>query len=362
MKIRIDNKEIVTGANQTILNVASEAGIHIPALCHKEGIEPYSSCMVCVVKDKKTNNYIPSCTAMIQDGMDIDASGEDVVYLRKKAVELLLIEHRAECEAPCRIVCPAGYNIPLMNRLLQAGKTEEAVKLAVQEISTSRIVCSDCPGYCENACRRKKIDEPVSIRNIMLFVYSNIRRANESDPDNSQDASMQEENLTKKVTNHVRKRFSSRIGKLEPVEQQEWLKECLEDSTRIREITGFNVAGNEASNCMHCDCRAANDCRLRDVAVELNIKDPSGKLVNSPILKKISIGADLIFEHAKCIKCGLCVRVCEDNKDQASLCFINRGFISIISEPLTEEFENIQKTKADIYIDVCPTGALTRFR
>jgi len=362
MKIKIDNKEIEAGANQTILNVASEAGIHIPALCHKAGLEPYSSCMVCVVRDKKTDTYIPSCTAMIQDGMDIDASGEEVVYLRKKAVELLLSEHRAECEAPCRIVCPAGYNIPLMNRLLHSGKTEEAIELAVKEITTIPVVCIDCPGYCENACRRKKIDEPVSIRNIMLFVYSNISKENKFYSDHPQDALIQGENPAKKVTNPLRKRFSSRIGKLEPQEQTEWLKECIQSGTRIREINDYSGAGTEASNCMHCDCRAANDCRLRDVAVELNVKDPSGKLVNAPILKKISTGADLIFENAKCIKCGLCVRVCEDNKDQPSLCFINRGFISSISEPLTEEFENIQKTKADIYIDVCPTGALRRFR
>ena len=362
MKIKIDNKEIETGAKQTILNVASEAGIHIPTLCHRQGIEPYSSCMVCMVRDNKTNNFIPSCTAMIQDGMDIDASGDEVVYLRKKAVELILSEHRAECEAPCRIVCPAGYNIPLMNRLLQAGKTEEAIELAMKEISTPEIVCVDCPGYCENACRRKKIDVPVSIRNIMLFVSGNIIRVNVSGIDNSLETIKSDENLTKKVTNQARKRFSSRIGKLEPEEQKEWLKECLVAGERIREITAFGEAGTEAGSCMHCDCRAANDCQLRDVAAELNIKDPSGKLVNAPIIKKISEEAELIFENAKCIKCGLCVRAFEDTKDQSSLCFINRGFVSVISEPLTEKFEDIQKKKADIYIDVCPTGALTRFR
>jgi hypothetical protein len=196
----------------------------------------------------------------------------------------------------------------------------------------------------------------------MLFVYSNIKREINSGNEFSREGLRSDENLTKKITNQVRKRFSSRIGKLEPEEQKEWLKECQGDGIRIREITAFGEAGTEAGSCMHCDCRAADDCRLRDVAIELNIKDPSGKLVNAPILKKISKGAELIFENAKCIRCGLCVRVSEDDKDQTSLCFINRGFVSVISEPLTDKFENIQKAKADIYIDVCPTGALTRFR
>ncbi len=38
--------------------------------------------------------------------------------------------------------------------------------------------------------------------------------------------------------------------------------------------------------------------------------------------------------------------------------YFNRGFISLISEPLTGEFDDILKTQADKCIGVCPTGAL----
>jgi NADH dehydrogenase/NADH:ubiquinone oxidoreductase subunit G len=110
---------------------------------------------------------------------------------------------------------------------------------------------------------------------------------------------------------------------------------------------------------MHCDCRAADNCRLRDIADKFSIKDPRGKIVNSPIRKKININTGLIFENAKCIKCGLCVRLCEDSKEEPALCFINRGFVSIISEPLTEDFNDILKTKSQEVIDICPTGALS---
>ena len=111
---------------------------------------------------------------------------------------------------------------------------------------------------------------------------------------------------------------------------------------------------------MHCDCRASDDCSLRNVAVSLEIKDPSGKVINAPVAKKINRKTGLIFENAKCIKCGLCVRICEDTKEEPALCFINRGFVSIISEPLTEGFDDILQTKADLCVDVCPTGALSK--
>ena len=106
---------------------------------HKKDLPHYSSCMVCMVKDKRTGNFIPSCSALVQDGMDIDISGEDVISLRKKAVELLLSEHRAECEAPCKVVCPAGYNIPLMNRLLSAKDFDGAIQLSIRQIKSIRI-------------------------------------------------------------------------------------------------------------------------------------------------------------------------------------------------------------------------------
>jgi NADH dehydrogenase/NADH:ubiquinone oxidoreductase subunit G len=110
---------------------------------------------------------------------------------------------------------------------------------------------------------------------------------------------------------------------------------------------------------MHCDCRAANDCRLRELGEAFSIKDPKGKIVNSPIVKKINHNIGLVFENAKCIKCGLCVRVCEDSTDEPALCFIHRGFVSIISEPLTERFDDVLRTKSKLVVDVCPTGALS---
>jgi NADH dehydrogenase/NADH:ubiquinone oxidoreductase subunit G len=112
---------------------------------------------------------------------------------------------------------------------------------------------------------------------------------------------------------------------------------------------------------MHCDCRAADNCSLRSLAEEFGLKDPRGKLLNSSLVKKINKKAGLIFENGKCIKCGLCVRICEDRQDQPALCFINRGFISIISEPLTADFVDILKETAEKCIEICPTGALARF-
>jgi predicted molibdopterin-dependent oxidoreductase YjgC len=344
VKLKIDNIAFEAIEGSTILEVARKAGIEIPTLCHKDGMPHYSSCMVCMVKNNKTGNFLPSCSALIEPDMDIDCSGDAVISIRKKAIEMLLIEHRAECEAPCKVVCPAGYNIPLMNRYLMSRNYEVAVQLSLSQIKAKGLKCIDCQAYCENACRRKKIDLPVSIKNLQIFIAQ--QTGLELHPDTS-------------ARTKAEKKFASRIGKIEEAEMIEWLKECMGKSERRREIHNLEDSTSESGSCMHCDCRAAENCSLRQVSEKYNLKDPQGKLVNSKIEKKISRNTGLIFENAKCIKCGLCVRYCETNiKDEPGLCFINRGFGSIVSEPITEKFDNILKTRSKEVADVCPTGAL----
>jgi len=359
VNLKINNIDYEAPEGSTILDAAKAAGFKIPTLCHNASLPHYSSCMVCMVRDKHSASFLPSCSALVQEGMDIDISGEDVISLRRRAVELLLSEHRAECEAPCQVVCPAGYNIPLMNRLLIAKDYEAAFQLSFKQLQLSELKCTDCPGYCENACRRKKIDIPVSIRNMQLSVSQQIKKDKAA-----KEITLETTNVslpdTKVKTEKSSKRFGSRIGKLETNELNEWLKECKKDVVRVRDISDLKSASCESESCMHCDCRAVDNCRLRDVADEFSIKDPRGKIVNSPIEKKININTGLVFENAKCIKCGLCVRLCEDSKDEPALCFINRGFVSIISEPLTEDFNNILKSKTKEVIDICPTGALSQ--
>lgn len=358
VKIKINNTDFEAKDGDILLYAARDAGYAVPSLCHHSDLPHYTSCMVCMVRDNRSGNFMASCSVMVTEGMDVDVSSDEVISLRKKSLELLLSEHRAECEAPCRIVCPAGYNIPLFNRYLSAKDLENAIRLTSEELGSEEIACIKCPGYCENACRRKKIDTPVSIRNMKLFIYSDyIKEGSKSELSEQKGAIQGEYRMSKRSG-----KFNSLTGKLETGELTEWLKETGTNVTRCREITLDSHAVMESASCMHCDCRAANNCRLRDLASDFAIKDPRGKLINSPIVKKINHKTGLIFENAKCIKCGLCVRLCEKSGEEPALCFINRGFISIISEPLTEEFDNILKTKTREVIEICPTGALSWFK
>ncbi len=161
--IIIDGISIEVPDGYSILEAARQAGIDIPSMCDNNGVENFASCMVCIVKDRNNQKLIPSCSVKITDGMGIITNDEEVREARKTALELLLSEHVGDCEAPCQIACPAHMNIPAMNRFLAAGKPEEAFRVVREDIALPSVLGRICPAPCEGACRRKTIDEPVSI-------------------------------------------------------------------------------------------------------------------------------------------------------------------------------------------------------
>ena len=113
---RIDNREVEVPAGATVLDAARKLGIEIPTLCHLDGRPALTSCMVCVVKVAGRGWLVPACAFRAEDGMEVESQTEPVLRARRAALELLLSDHVGDCEAPCRLACPAGANIPLMIR------------------------------------------------------------------------------------------------------------------------------------------------------------------------------------------------------------------------------------------------------
>ncbi len=121
VKIQINNKGITVPAGSTILDAAGKLNIGIPTLCYMNGFERITSCMICVVHEINSDRLVPSCSANVVEGMQIETDNEKVREARKDALDLLLSEHVGDCEAPCHRACPAHMNIPLMIRQIETG-------------------------------------------------------------------------------------------------------------------------------------------------------------------------------------------------------------------------------------------------
>jgi len=163
VKLKIDNKEVEAPEGKVLMEVIRDTGTEVPSMCYLKDEEHFTSCMVCVVKDRPSGKIIPSCSLNAEEGMDIVSEDEEVREARKTALELLLSEHVGDCEAPCQISCPAHMDIPLMNRLLARGQFDEALQVVKKDIALPSVLGRICSAPCEGACRRRSIDEAVSI-------------------------------------------------------------------------------------------------------------------------------------------------------------------------------------------------------
>lgn len=94
------NDELVSArADQSLLEVIKERGIHIPTLCHLEGLTERGSCRLCLVEVVGTqgSRLMPACVNQAQEGMVIYTHSERLVRYRRMLMELFLAERNHIC-------------------------------------------------------------------------------------------------------------------------------------------------------------------------------------------------------------------------------------------------------------------------
>ncbi|MFA6239409.1 MAG: 2Fe-2S iron-sulfur cluster-binding protein [Candidatus Hydrogenedentales bacterium] len=165
-KLTINGRTIEVAAGTTLMDAARRLGIEIPTLCHAQGIRPLTSCMVCVVKETKGGKLMPSCSALAEEGMEIDTACEEVAAARRNVLEMLLSEHVGDCEAPCRQICPASLDISAMMSRIALGDHEGAARIAREQLTLPATLGYVCSAPCERGCHRAAKDSALQIREL----------------------------------------------------------------------------------------------------------------------------------------------------------------------------------------------------
>ena len=317
MQITINDKTIEVQGKDTLLEIARREGFEIPSLCWSKEAKHKSSCMVCAVKDLSRGQIIPSCTTRPVEGMQIDTKSEEVIQVRTMSLELLLSDHRADCEAPCSMVCPAKLDIERMLDYYDNGYKEKALGLIKHAFDLPKLACEGCKAPCEKACRRGNIDAPVSIRVIIKELTEEV------------DAASIEEIVNVAID---KKLFQSRLGR-------------FSNSEKAR----LKATVSTPSKCLHCACAGKSDCQLRTHATTHKIKRPGYDISSDlQVMSKTKVNDTMYFEPSKCIRCGLCVY-----NSTNGFTFKERGFGMEVNLP-EENKKNIRVELASL----CPTGAL----
>jgi iron-only hydrogenase group A len=97
IELRVDGQTIEAKEGETILSALKREGIHVPTLCHMEGLTPTGACRLCVVELEGAPNFVPACSFPVAPGMKIQTRTPKVLDARRTIVELLLSNHPDDC-------------------------------------------------------------------------------------------------------------------------------------------------------------------------------------------------------------------------------------------------------------------------
>jgi outer membrane protein assembly factor BamB/ferredoxin len=109
---------------------------------------------------------------------------------------------------------------------------------------------------------------------------------------------------------------------------------------------------------MHCDCRKPVTCQLRLLSDEYQANRKRFTGPERKNLKKYIRHDLIVYEPEKCIKCGRCVTITSQYKEELGLTFTGRGFDIRIGVPFGGTLQEGIKKSAFFCVENCPTGAL----
>lgn len=180
IELNINGQSVYAKQGDTLLKAAQAAGIIIPSLCdytHEQAkplnlVSPHPQkhhCNLCVVEIKNSDNSTRcarSCETLVQAGMKVNTRSPQLTQQRQQALKTILVDHFADCEAPCQKACPAGVDIQSYLYHIAQGNHKEAVKVIKETLPLPLSIGRVCPAFCEAECRRGLVDEPLAIRQL----------------------------------------------------------------------------------------------------------------------------------------------------------------------------------------------------
>lgn len=178
----IDQNQVEFHEDQTILDVVKESQIYIPTLCYIKDLLPYGGCRLCLVKVEGVKGYPPACTTLAEEGMNIITNDEELRYLRREIIKLIMSEHphscivcnkRSECEDLKRptnksgrifgcFSCPNNNDCDLKTVIDYLGVSSSDYELEYRNYSLERddpfferdyslcVLCSRCVRVCND--------------------------------------------------------------------------------------------------------------------------------------------------------------------------------------------------------------------
>ncbi len=110
IEIEIDGQKLTAKPNQTVIQVADEAGIYIPRFCYHKHLSIPANCRMCLVEMEKSPKAVPACATPVMPGMKIFTKSPKTLAAQRAVMEFLLINHPLDCP-----ICDQGGECELQD-------------------------------------------------------------------------------------------------------------------------------------------------------------------------------------------------------------------------------------------------------
>ena len=159
IKYTLNGETIEQEDSSTILESAKRRGINIPTLCNNEHLTPFGGCRLCLVdvaleKNPAMKKLMPSCTALVSNGLIIETHSETVVKARRFILSMLI--SRSPKAEQLRDLAKE-INLPLEEKELSPAEAY-LINDAPSIVDTNCILC----GLCVRACSEIPMRDAIS--------------------------------------------------------------------------------------------------------------------------------------------------------------------------------------------------------
>ncbi|GAB4335027.1 MAG: hypothetical protein Kow0010_22380 [Dehalococcoidia bacterium] len=95
--ITVDGRTFEAPDGAPLVEVLKNNGIYTSNLCYVDGLKPYAGCRSCLVDIEGPPGLQLSCTSVVQDGMVVRTTTEEVKEARRAVLAIILANHSDRC-------------------------------------------------------------------------------------------------------------------------------------------------------------------------------------------------------------------------------------------------------------------------
>ena len=161
VSFKLNGRDVVAKASETIIQVAEREGVDVPRLCYKDGLDTAGNCRACMVEIKGERVLAPSCCRNVTNGMEVTTDSERAVRAQKMVLELL------QSDMP-ETAYTRDNEVDQWSQKLEVGKPRFAPRPAVLAdfshpgITVNLDACIQCT-RCVRACRDEQVNDVIGL-------------------------------------------------------------------------------------------------------------------------------------------------------------------------------------------------------